>query len=271
MRNTAPLLYTTDAAKHDTAHCEEASPSWHPLGKKKERIDQSGEATVMTLPSSDWSGGCQEGAKGSHSALGFTPIKSKHHYQRHRKFNNKTNSTKLACLNCSHFWVAYLASAVMEGGDLDYLLKNNFTKLPQQQRIKIKSDGRPTPKLKLRVERKQGFFRTFNEENYTRTEWLAGSSKPQRLFCWPCLLFDKDSCSLNNPWVTTGFVDLANLSRAIKRHGKSKSHMLFIISNTVIVWVVLHVNMKLEIADSRAVDSLTISGLCISVGEGLHL
>ena len=103
MRDTAPLLYTEDAAKHDTAHCEEASPSWHPLVKKKERIDQSGEATVMTLPSSDWSGGCQEGAKGSHSALGFTPIKSKHHYQRHRKNNNKTNSAKLACLNCSHF------------------------------------------------------------------------------------------------------------------------------------------------------------------------
>ena len=112
----------------------------------------------------------------------------------------------------------------MEVGDLDYLLKKNFTNLPQQQRIQIKSDGRPTPKLKLRVERKQ-VFRTFNEANYTRTEWLAGSSKLQRLFCWPCILFDKDSCSLNNPWVTTGFVDLPNLSRAIERHGKSKSHI----------------------------------------------
>ena len=165
------------------------------------------------------------------------------------------------------FLSSLLSKCSYGGGDLDYLLKNNFTKLPQQRRIKIKSDGRPTPKLKLRVERKQGFFRTFNEENYTRTEWLACSSKPQRLFCWPCLLFDKDSCSLNNPWVTTGFVDLTNLSRAIARHGKSKSHILFILSNTV----VLHVNMKLEIADSRAVDSLTTSGLCISVGEGLHL
>jgi hypothetical protein len=115
----------------------------------------------------------------------------------------------------------------MEGGDLDlvdYLLKNYFANLPQQQQLQIKSDGRPTPKLKLRLERKQG-FRTFNEANYTRTEWLAGSNKLQRLFCWPCILFDKDLCSLNNPWVTTGFVDLANLSRAIERHGKSKSHI----------------------------------------------
>ena len=143
----------------------------------------------------------------------------------------------------------------MEGGDLDYLLKNNFTKLPQQQRIKIKSDGRPTPKLKLRGERKQGFFRMFNEENYTRTEWLAGSSKLQRLFCWPCLLFDKDSCSLNNPWVTTGFVDLANLSRAIERHGKSKSH--------------IDCAVKLALFGRVRIDD--ISGLCISVREGLHL
>ncbi|KAF3837625.1 hypothetical protein F7725_009393 [Dissostichus mawsoni] len=27
-----------------------------------------------------------------------------------------------------------------------------------------------------------------------------------------------DSCSLNNPWATSGFIDLANLSRAIERH-----------------------------------------------------
>ncbi|KAK1885167.1 Zinc finger MYM-type protein 1, partial [Dissostichus eleginoides] len=34
-----------------------------------------------------------------------------------------------------------------------------------------------------------------------------------------------DSCSLNNPWATSGFIDLANLSRAIERHGKSKNHI----------------------------------------------
>ena len=55
----------------------------------------------------------------------------------------------------------------MEGGDLEYLIKNNFTKLRLQQQLRIKSDGRPTPKLELRAERKKG-FRTFNEENYVR-------------------------------------------------------------------------------------------------------
>ncbi len=112
----------------------------------------------------------------------------------------------------------------MEGGDLEYLVKNNFTKLPLQQQLKIKSDGRPTPKLELCTERRKGFW-TFSEENYGCMEWLAGSTKLQRLFCWSCLLFDKDSWSLNNPWVTTGFTDLANLSWAIERHGKSKNHI----------------------------------------------
>ncbi|KAF3859056.1 hypothetical protein F7725_021455 [Dissostichus mawsoni] len=28
---------------------------------------------------------------------------------------------------------------------------------------------------------------------------------------------------MNNPWATSGFIDLANLSRAIERHGKSKN------------------------------------------------
>ncbi|KAF3835860.1 hypothetical protein F7725_028418 [Dissostichus mawsoni] len=30
---------------------------------------------------------------------------------------------------------------------------------------------------------------------------------------------------MNNPWATSGFIDLANLSRAIERHGKSKNHI----------------------------------------------
>ena len=31
----------------------------------------------------------------------------------------------------------------MEGGDLEYLVKNDFTTLPFERQLKIKSDGRP--------------------------------------------------------------------------------------------------------------------------------
>lgn len=58
----------------------------------------------------------------------------------------------------------------MEGGDLEFLVKNNFTKLPLEQQLKMKSDGRPTPRLRLCMERKKGGIRTFNEENYVRAE-----------------------------------------------------------------------------------------------------
>ena len=88
----------------------------------------------------------------------------------------------------------------MEGRDLEYLV--NCTILPHGQQLKNKSGGRPMPKLQLRVERKKSGYRTINEESYVRTEGLAGSAKLQLLFCWPCLHFDKDSCSLNIPWVT---------------------------------------------------------------------
>lgn len=37
--------------------------------------------------------------------------------------------------------------------------------LPLQQQLKIKSDGRPTPKLELRTEMKKGGIQTFSEEN----------------------------------------------------------------------------------------------------------
>lgn len=112
----------------------------------------------------------------------------------------------------------------MDGGDLDYLLKNDFLKLPFEQQLKIKSDGRPTPKLQLKQEKGgcTGFRRCFSEEAYVRTEWLAGSENKNKLFCWPCILFDRENTTT---WVRSGFADLKNLPRATERHGKSKSHI----------------------------------------------
>lgn len=59
----------------------------------------------------------------------------------------------------------------MEGGDFEYLVKNYFPKMPLQQKLQIKSDGRPKPKQVLRTERKK-WFRTFSEESFS---WLAAS------------------------------------------------------------------------------------------------
>lgn len=115
----------------------------------------------------------------------------------------------------------------MDGdGDLEFIVKNDFTKLPFEQQLKIKENGRPTPQLEMTQRRSNGKARSFCKGNYTRNEWLTGSAKLNQLFCWPCLLFDRSTCSLNNPWATTGFNDLANLTRAIERHAKSKCHIM---------------------------------------------
>uniref|UniRef100_A0A8C4QQC1 C2H2-type domain-containing protein n=1 Tax=Eptatretus burgeri TaxID=7764 RepID=A0A8C4QQC1_EPTBU len=119
-------------------------------------------------------------------------------------------------------------------GNLDYLLDHEFCKLPFEQQLQIKREGRPTPKLNItHIDGpSKSVKRCFSEDMYKKTEWLTGSMKQRRLYCWPCLLFDikessdsMASVSNCNPWTKKGFSDLKNLSRAIERHGRSKAHV----------------------------------------------
>jgi hypothetical protein len=80
-QNSGPLNFKY-WIRGKTRHCpmyarEEAIPRWHPLVKKKRRINQSGLPSWHCPPVIS-----QQGAKGSHWALGFTPIKWKHQRQR---------------------------------------------------------------------------------------------------------------------------------------------------------------------------------------------
>ena len=54
--------------------------------------------------------------------------------------------------------------------------------------------------------------RRFNNAWYNKCEWLTGSHKRQKLFCWPCLLFSTEY----TVWSKKGFADLKNVSRCIK-------------------------------------------------------
>uniref|UniRef100_UPI00358EC1B0 uncharacterized protein n=1 Tax=Myxine glutinosa TaxID=7769 RepID=UPI00358EC1B0 len=119
-------------------------------------------------------------------------------------------------------------------GNLDYLMDHEFCKLPFEQQLRIKREGRPSPKLDItHVDGPSKCVkRRFSEEMYKKTDWLTGSMTQRRLYCWPCLLFDSKessdgvaSATNSNPWTKKGFSDLKNLSRAIERHGKSKAHV----------------------------------------------
>ena len=103
----------------------------------------------------------QDSVKGSRELVGITPIKPQYVIINIIEWNNRRSVDSCWYLG----QLAKSLSAIMESGDLEYLVKHNFNELPLQQQLWIKSDGRPTPNLELCTERKKG-LRTFNEENY---------------------------------------------------------------------------------------------------------
>lgn len=96
----------------------------------------------------------------------------------------------------------------MDGyGDLLFLVKNDFTKLVFELQMKIKQNSRPTLKLDLSEGRAMGKAGSLCGGNDARMAYGKHEIKSAFL-----LAFDWTSCSLNNPWSTTGFVDLAKIS-----------------------------------------------------------
>lgn len=65
----------------------------------------------------------------------------------------------------------------------------------------------------------------FQTDNYSRCEWLTGCNNRSRLFCLPCLLFSSEKNLCNR----SGFFDLSNLHKLIKRQASSKAHLQSII------------------------------------------
>ncbi|XP_046858642.1 zinc finger MYM-type protein 1-like [Xenia sp. Carnegie-2017] len=94
------------------------------------------------------------------------------------------------------------------------------------EKREIVEGGRPTPELQgLHTTSKRSgkvFIRSFQTSNYDKYKWLAGSSKLNKLFCWPCLLFNSTDKTV---WCKKGYDDLANLCNAVNRHEKTKTHL----------------------------------------------
>lgn len=114
-----------------------------------------------------------------------------------------------------------MAANVMLSGEKDvvkFLLQTPFSKLQYQEKVRIKADGRPLPKINFI--KKDGKVGIFNTSWYDRYTWLTGSLSTNRLYCWPCLLMG------NSPrWTVEGYGDVKNLDRATKRHDACKDHI----------------------------------------------
>ena len=63
--------------------------------------------------------------------------------------------------------------------------------------------------------------RHFQINWYKKKKWLTGSAKLNKLFCWPCLLFNLEKIV----WNEKGYDDLNNQHMSILKHEGSQRHI----------------------------------------------
>lgn len=106
---------------------------------------------------------------------------------------------------------------------VDWLVDHPFKTLSDEVKALIVSKSKPRPDVLALKSAPATQKRGFNAAWYDKVEWLTGSIKRQKLFCWPCLLF---GVRLDNiVWSKNGFDDLKNLPRCLERHSKAKEHI----------------------------------------------
>lgn len=107
---------------------------------------------------------------------------------------------------------------------VDYLLEKKFSLHTFDEKIKIKTLGRPMPDLKLiQVIKKKTrqFTRSFTNDTDTKyNNWLCGCDKRNAVFCFPCLLFGGEMA-----WTKIGMTDLNHLNDRMKKHDLTVKHM----------------------------------------------
>lgn len=112
-----------------------------------------------------------------------------------------------------------------ELNSISSLTKLNFSLLSLEQKIAIKNEGRPKPNLIIVKESKgkdRTFKRNFNIETYDKNDWICGCDITNKLFCFPCVIFNRSN---EMSWSKIGIDDLSHLSAKIKSHEKTQTHI----------------------------------------------
>ncbi len=105
---------------------------------------------------------------------------------------------------------------------VDMILAKPLESLPYEEKLRIKQQGRSTPKIDL-VQKIGKSNRSFQLSWYDKVSWLTGSAVKKKMYCWPCLLMKPShGCVV---WSKLGFGDLSNFDRAYKRHENSNEHV----------------------------------------------
>ena len=107
---------------------------------------------------------------------------------------------------------------------VDALLNRPFSSRTLQEKIEIKSLGRPVPDLAIdqtgKCSKDRSFRRHFKRDIYNTYSWICGCNIRNKLFCFPCLLFGS-----NDSWSKNGVSDLGHIHEYAKKHSASKKHL----------------------------------------------
>lgn len=110
------------------------------------------------------------------------------------------------------------------------LIIKGFSTLNFTQKLLLITKGRPTPAMKNLTTKMKNCVRHFYpEKTYEQFKWLTGCENISKLFCWPCLLFENEK----GLWNKSGFSDLNNFHKAVKRHVMSKAHLQAVLKEKV--------------------------------------
>jgi hypothetical protein len=77
------------------------------------------------------------------------------------------------------------------------LLQTPFSSLSYNDKLKIIEEGAPKHNLNLHTKIKT-CARHFSTSLYEAIPRLCGCDKPNKLFCWPCVLFSKEKHMFNS-------------------------------------------------------------------------
>ena len=105
------------------------------------------------------------------------------------------------------------------------LIEKNFSSRSFEEKLSIVKNGKPTPGMtnlqQVHKHASKTITRTFSPSKFEEISWLTGCNERNKLFCWPCLLFNLQPAV----WNRKGFSDLNHLSVAVKKHEVSKKHI----------------------------------------------
>ena len=119
------------------------------------------------------------------------------------------------------------------------LLQRPFgTRSTADQKLTVQQP-RPMPLLMLKTG-----GRSFQEDWYSKKDWLCGSNSSNSLYCWPCLLFKP---GVSQSWTEKGYGNMRNVLSDGRKHEKSKSHM-----EAYKMWKTFDFSERVDVMFSRA-------------------